>query len=335
MSQRRNVVIAVLATAVVVMAGIMSRQQGQIARLQAEAALRSISRLPVMGLRTGTERQISFAPLRPAVEVREDHSGETDGPDLGFAGSGRINRPAPPRRRTLAQLVDNPDFVSALGVYQQSILDSRFAGLFRKLNLNESELASFKKLLAQKETAEFDVVAVGQTISENPLSPQELQATVQTVQAGVESEIRSTLGSDRYAVYRDYAETLPQRATIAQLEQRLSYTRAPLTPAQSESMIRILAASSPSAGTTLVMPTALVASADSSDTLPVMRRSMVAAVVTDAAVANAQSVLSHEQVNALAEIQHEQLSTIRASQLLRAAYPGDNLPPLDWKTLLQ
>jgi hypothetical protein len=234
----------------------------------------------------------------------------------------------------LAQLVEDPEFVAALNTFQQGTLDARFAALFRKLSLSEGELAAFKRLLVQKEGAEFDVVALGQAISDSPLSAQEMDATVRTIRAGVERDIASTLGSDRYAVYRDYAATLPQRATVAQLEQRLSYTSTPLTPAQSDAMVQILASNTSATEPVLVTPTAMIGEGEAADTVPFLRRTLMAAVVTDAAVANAQGVLSPEQIAALTQIQQEQLAALRANELIRAASP-DLPPPADWSLLLQ
>ena len=335
MSQFKNVTIAGLAVALAVVALMAWRQEREIERLR-QSTVRTISpTLPMFALRDATGRRVEFPPSRDGVGSREDQRPETYGPDYGFNDEERRSSRHGRSHRSLAKLVQNPEFLTALGTYQQGVLDSRFAGLFRKLNLSGAELAAFKRLLTQKESAEFDVVAVGETVSDGPLSPEELRSTVRTVQAQVENEIRASLGSDRYAVYREYEATLPQRTTVAQLEQRLSYSPTPLTPAQSESMIHILATHAPTTNAVVAAPTAVVTETDSNDSLPLVRHGTVAAVVTDDAVAQAQTILTADQLEALHQIQNEQQSAVLASQFLRAAYPGPNPPRLDWKFLMQ
>ncbi|MDB6128290.1 MAG: hypothetical protein JWM35_2186 [Verrucomicrobia bacterium] len=335
MPKFKNVTIAGLALALMAVAMVAWRQGQEIERLR-QAGTRTISAtLPMVAWRDATGRHVEFPPSRDSLGFREDQRPEMYGQDFRFGDDERRSLHRGNGRRSLAMLVQNPEFLTALGTYQQGVLDSRFAGLFRKLNLSGTELAAFKRLLTQKESAEFDVVAVGETISDSPLSPEELRSTVRTVQAQVENEIRASLGSDRYAVYQDYAATLPQRATVAQLEQRLSYSATPLTPAQSESMVRILAIHASPTNPVVASPTAVVTESDSTDSIPLVRHGTAVAVVTDDAVAQAQTVLSAEQLDALHQIQNEQHSAVLAGQLLRAAYPGTNPPRLDWKFLMQ
>src|SRR6185436_2421104 len=118
--------------------------------------------------------------------------------------------------------------------------------------------AAFKRLLAEKENVALDVVAVSEMQPDGPLPAQALTASVNAARAQVEDAIRSSLGNERYAVYRDYEQTLPQRTIVAQLEQRLSYSGAPLAPAQSEALVRILIAHAPAPAAAETAPAAMV-----------------------------------------------------------------------------
>ncbi|MCX6953480.1 MAG: hypothetical protein NTV51_15125, partial [Verrucomicrobia bacterium] len=199
----------------------------------------------------------------------------------------------------------------------------RFAGLFRRLALGPDELATFKRLLTEKENVALEVVAVAETQPGGPLPAGLVNASVSAARAKVEEAIRASLGSDRYAVYRDYEQTQPQRAVVAQLEQRLSYSGTPLAPAQADALVRILAAHAPAnAGTTA--PAALVVDAGAPAVLARLQSETSAAKVSPAALAESQAVLSAPQVAALREIQTEQHASLVALQFIRDSLPGDN-----------
>lgn len=332
MATLKNLLIAGLATALAVVALLAWRQQGELKRLRHE----SRARAPVVVLRTASGRRVMFPPPKAWGAPLEDERIENFGSRMFSDVPPPDHQGPPPRRGALGQLTENPEFLNALGVYQEGGLDARFAALFRQLHLSPSELANFKRLLAEKENAEVDVVAMGESVPENPLSPQDLKSTVDAVKQRVEKELRESLGEDRYAAYRDYEQTLPQRTTVAQLEQRLSYSGTPLTPVQSESLVRILASNSAAHESSLVAPSAALASGEAESAVPVVRRGNVSAVVSDAALTQSQSVLSNDQVAALRQIQFEQHSALRASQLIQLAFPGgaDSIPP-SWPLLFQ
>lgn len=333
MSGLKNVMIVVLAVALTALTGVAWRQQAEIARLRGPSAWQVVAPVSLVGVRNGTEHRVSFPPVRSATIPGDDRFGDQYRLEFGLGNQSRRDASSRRASQTLARLAGDPEFLSALGVYQLGALDARFAGLFRKLNLEAEELTMFKRLLAEKEGAEFDVVAVGQRVAESPLSPEDLRETIRTVKARVEGEIENSLGAQRYEIYRDYERTLPQRATVAQLEQRLSYSKTPLATEQAEALVHILAEHAPAKDGVVAAPAAFVASGD--EALQSIRAGSGAAVVSDEALGRAQGMLSPGQYSALQQIQSEQLSALRASQLIRGATPDANTRLLDWRILLQ
>jgi hypothetical protein len=236
----------------------------------------------------------------------------------------------------LMRLMENPEFLRALTLQRNAALDARFAGLFRQLNLSDEELASFKTLLAEKENVALDVVTVSETLPDGPLSPAALRATVRGAQAQVEQAIQSSLGGERYQVYRDYERTLPQRATVAQLEQRLSYTGTPLTPVQSDALVRILAATTPEtslAPAETPSPTTVLVRAGVPEAVPIVPTNAATGRVTEEVITQAHAVLTPAQVDALREIQSQQQAAIKAGEMIRDIMPSLSETPV-WSHLL-
>lgn len=226
----------------------------------------------------------------------------------------------------LARLMENPEFVHALGRQHHAMLDTRFGALFRRLNLGADELTAFKSLLVEKENVALDVVTVNEVLPGGPLLPDVLRASIRAAQARVEQAIHSSLGSERYAVYRDYERSLPQRATVAQLEQRLSYTEAPLSSAQVDAMVRVLVDYAPAAPLEPAPVISMLVRAGVPEAVPILPANAATGRVTEDVIVESRTVLSPVQVEALRELQVEQQAAAKAAELIRQVAPTDIAP---------
>jgi hypothetical protein len=320
MSRAKDMLIVTLALSSGVLAVIAWRQQTQIDRLTVVRDGGGTGNGTVT-VRHGSQR--SFAVSSSSAAARRS-AAERDSSLLGHdVGPVQERSSATNARRSsaLVRLMENPEFVQALGIQRQATLDTRFGELFRKLNLESHELAEFRNLLVEKENVALDVVTVSETAPEGPLSPATFRASVRAAQAQVEQAIHSSLGSERYAVYREYERTLPQRATVAQLEQRLSYSGAPLTAAQSDAMVRILSSNAPATPAETAPVTSVVVRAGVPEAVPILPTNAATGRVTDEVVVQAQTILEPVQIHALREVQAEQQAALRTAQLIREALP--------------
>lgn len=315
--------IATLALTSGALAIIAWRQQGEIRQLTAMRDSSAQSGATTVTVRQGSQRSFAVSPrsgtAHGAASASQDGAamrGQDMFPRDERSAAGRARRTS-----TLARLMDNPEFVRAMGMQRQATLDTRFGELFRKLNLPSNELAEFRNLLVEKENVALDVVTVSETAPDGPLTPATFRASVRAAQAQVEQAIHSSLGSERYAVYREYERTLPQRTTVAQLEQRLSYSSAPLTPAQVDSMVRILSSNAAATPPETAPVTSVVVRAGVPEAVPILPTSAATGRVTEEVVSQAQTILEPAQVNALREIQAEQQAALRTAQLIREALP--------------
>ena len=334
-SRPKDIAIVCLALSSGVLAFVAWRQRVEMQRLTAFVNAPRAAPGATVTIHGASTRSFGVPPRRAPAAPLSVQSGSED-EMFGAMSAAEVRAPAPRARRggALARLMDNTEFVQALGLQRYAMLDARFAGLFRQLNLDAAELATFKHLLAEKDNVVLDVVTVSEASPEGPLPPEVLRASVRAAQEQVEQAIHSSLGSERYAIYRDYERTIAQRATVAQLEQRLSYTAAPLTPVQSEALVKILVATAPTSTAETTPAVSVVVRAGVPEAVPLPPTNAATGRVTETAVAQAQTVLTPAQMTALREIQTEQQAAIKAAELIRVAVPAQGETPTFGLTLL-
>ncbi len=239
------------------------------------------------------------------------------------------NRPGPRGPRAdgarIESVMANPDFQKLLAVQQKGALDGRYSVLFKQLQLSPADLEKFKNLLVEKQSVVMDVMGAARTEGMSGRGNRDqVNQLVQDAQNEVDSTIKSTLGDAVYAQYQNYEATQPQRAVVSQLEQRLSYSPEPLTDAQSQQLVQILAETTPARENTgrnggpggFAMMTGAMGGAN-----PMFGGSSI----SPEAVTKAQAILNTQQIAALQGLQQEQLANAQLRQQMRAGF--QNQPP--------
>jgi hypothetical protein len=308
------------------LAALVWRQQREIGRLHATLD----RKMNETGARRGAA-QPAASTLTRATAVplnRPDPVANATARDDEFVPGSSASPPKAPRRPSgLARLLADPEFTRAFAVHQEGALDARFADLFRRLNLSDDELAKFKRLLVEKESVALDVVAISQESPGGPLPAAEVSASIYAAQSNVESAILASLGRDRYALYRDFERTIGERAVVARLEQRLSYSPSPLQPAQAEAVVRILARDLPADSAPSRPAIAVLTGTGAPEGTPIVRATPVVAQINEEVIARTQGVLSGPQIDALRQIQMEMGAATQAARMLNALVP--ELPETD------
>jgi hypothetical protein len=208
--------------------------------------------------------------------------------------------------------------------------------MFKQLNLEPEKLEQLKKLMVERQTVSTDVLTAA---IQQGLDPVQNRADIRKLtadsQTKIDGEIKSLLGDGDYASYQNYQATLPQRSVVNQLQQSLSYTQNPLSDAQAEQLVQILAANPAArpAGTAVRAVTTGSGPGDASQSVSATRTMVftggagpgggavdfVAPAVagggpmmvnrtpiSDAAVAASSSVLTGPQLSALRDMQQQQ-----------------------------
>ena len=162
------------------------------------------------------------------------------------ADSGASQRSQRPDFSAIRGLMQSPKAAPLIAAQQRAMLDSRYAPLFKSLNLPPDQLAKFKDLLVDRQNAARDVMSVAREQGLDPRNDRsEIQQLIQQAQADVDNNIASVIGTDKLAQYQNYDQTAPQRAVASQLAQSLSYTSEPLSPEQNDQLVALLAQNTP------------------------------------------------------------------------------------------
>jgi hypothetical protein len=243
------------------------------------------------------------------------------------------------------ELMNKPEVQAMLNVQYKGAIEARYAALFKNLNLPPEQVDRLKNLLAERITTMQDVTIAAREQGINPReNPEAFRKVIADAQNQINNGIKAVIGEQGFAQLSNYEQTIPQRNVVNELQQRLSYTNTPLTPAQAEQMVQILATNpaqrqpgattdsgrsggpqpggrggpSPSfgfgPGRGPDVGGMMGGMMGSTPGLPGDGRGT--APVTSAAVAQAQTVLAPPQVAALQEIHQQQQTQQRLRQLV-------------------
>ncbi len=287
--------------------------------------------------------QLAAARSRVGGDEALAENGEPADPAASGRGDRRTRNPGGPGGfGNVLNALQKPETQRLIALQQKAQLDSRYAALFKGLNLSPAQLEKFKNLLVERQTSMMDVMTAAREQGVDPRAdPQGFRQLVAGTQAEIDASIKTALGDTAYAQYKDFEKTMPQRATTDQLGQRLSYTSTPLTAEQSASMVKILAQNAPAtrqpgaAGTTGATGTVADSGGGRGGPGVSMIGGMFGALggqgggttanspITDATVNLAQGVLSGPQVDALKQLQQEQLAQQKLGQTFRETMGGN------------
>jgi hypothetical protein len=222
--------------------------------------------------------------------------------------------------------LQKPETQRLLATQQKAQLDTRYAALFRSLNLSPAQLEKFKNLLVERQTSMMDVMVAAREQGVDPRKdPKGFQQLVAGTQAEIDASIKAAIGDPSFAQYKNYDQTASQRNTTDQLSQRLSYSATPLTADQSTAMLQILGQTSLSTRTAANGTTATDGGGRGGGGMNFMGGGANSGTpITDATVNLAQGVLSGPQVDALKQLQTEQQAQAQLAQTLRQNMGANN-----------
>ena len=164
-----------------------------------------------------------------------------------------------------------------------------------------------------------------------------------STQKEITNSLKELLGPQRFNQLQNFERTAPQRETVDQIAQRLSYATTPLSAHQSDQLVQLLATSgpppaakNPASGRKNAVQEARPAepvaalpgsvsglASDSTNTV----------VISNAALAQAQTFLSPQQIAVLQRLQQEQQAQQPLGNLLRngTVTPPPKTPPAKGK----
>ncbi len=144
------------------------------------------------------------------------------------------------------ELMSKPEVQALLSQQQKAAVEARYAALFRTLNLPPEQTARLTALLAERGTTVQDVMSAARDQGIDPReNPAAFRKLVADAQNQINDSIKTVIGDQGFAQLNNYEQTMPQRALVNDLQQRLSYSSTPLTATQAEQLVQILATNQP------------------------------------------------------------------------------------------
>ncbi|MES2694464.1 MAG: hypothetical protein V4773_13395 [Verrucomicrobiota bacterium] len=258
MNTPKNLVIVLLAATTIGGAVLAWRQYSDLVELRA-ASLKRDERADLQKRIWDLEKlnrdlQDKIAANREPGAPSERVAGGPDGEERRGPEGGRGGRGDPRGRgdsimqqaNAVRDLMNKPEVQALMNLQQKAGVEARYAALFKNLNLPPDQIEKLKTLLAERSNTAQDVFAAareqGIDPRENPAAFRKMNADAQNV---INNAIKATIGDAGFAQLATYEQTLPQRNLVNDLQQRLSYTNSPLSSAQADQLVGILAANAP------------------------------------------------------------------------------------------
>jgi RNA polymerase sigma factor (sigma-70 family) len=218
----------------------------------------------------------------------------------------------------------HPTFLQQQGLRVRS----RYDGFLKAAGLSSEQQQQFLQKMERGMADELDFLSSLHThgfgVGNLPKDPegqalfQQLLAEKQARAQELQTSIKELLGDDAFRKFQQYSATIPERNVAEQLAGRLYPTDAPLTAPQAERLMQVLAqnrfALQPTnsgrntLGGTFVSPDAFKARVGQAMQQGGMNLLDWTAPITDAALAQARTVLSPAQFEVLEQVQAQQLT---------------------------
>ncbi|HQF37833.1 MAG TPA: hypothetical protein PK322_01820 [Opitutaceae bacterium] len=194
-----------------------------------------------------TAAQARIAELEQRLEAVLTPHGVSRAPEVSSDGAGPADRRNEPDRRFrpgrrggfMLDSANDPEIAPLVLKQRRRQIASRYAALFARLRLPPEQGARLQELLAEKQITHFDAMALARR---QGLGRDEAQALAREADAEADAAIRALLGDGAFAQLQEFDRTYSQRAAVNTLATQLGYEGAPLTVAQQERLIGVLAA---------------------------------------------------------------------------------------------
>lgn len=196
--------------------------------------------------------------------------------------------------------MDDPEIQKLRDAQRMALIRREYASFFESARLTPAQIQQFERLMLERWDAQNDVLAAATQQGINPMQdPREFQQMVRDAQNQVDQQLQAGLGAATYGQYQAYQRAQGQRTVVAQLQQDLDFTSAPLSEAQAQQMATVMAETNPKGGGN----------------------------VSDQTVALARGVLSPPQVQALQNLQQVQQANRALQQAITRAQAAGTPPP--------
>lgn len=251
------------------------------------------------------------------VAVQRTNAQLTSSTKVGTAtdsASNGVRADKNPFGQLMAKMMDDPDVKKMIREQQRVTVDRLYDPLMKQMGLSPEEAARFKDLLADnmlKGTEKASSLLGGDSSTNRT----EMLSKLAAEQKSFDDELKAYLGESRYAQYKDYQQTVGERAQLQQFQQQTAGSGNVLNDQQTEQLLAFMneAKQAVSASGSIGQPQdgAGMQAMLSGDGIEKMLQSQEA--ISQQVYARAQTVLSADQLAAFGKFQTNQLQLMRVS----------------------
>jgi hypothetical protein len=139
----------------------------------------------------------------------------------------------------LASMMNDPDVKKMIQEQQRAMIEPLYGPLIKKMNLSPEEADAFKKLLSDHMMKSAEQ-ATSLFAGGSSTNRQELVAGLTAQQKAFDEEVKAMLGETRYEQYKDYQQTMGERAQLNVFRQQNAMSGTPLTDGQTEQLLALM-----------------------------------------------------------------------------------------------
>lgn len=296
-----------------------------------------------------SNRELQASAERPPPEPTGAKPAPGTVPRPARGESGRAN--AQQQLAFVRELLSRPEVESYVNLQQRQRVEASYAALFRNLGLDARQCERLTGLLLERQNLRGEVAEAARAQGIDPRQdPEGMRRLLATAREDLETAIRGVIGPAGFSALEGYDATLTQRGVVGELQQRLGAVGDPLSGAQSEQLVRILAKNPVPGPATAAPGTATPSAATGEAQLrapdlgpvlaglvgggsgPAIAASIFApmpgggALISDAALVEAQPLLSASQLTALQRLQRQQQAQQEVQRVVRESLSSANRP---------
>ena len=141
--------------------------------------------------------------------------------------------------KALSKMMQDPEMKKFMRTQQRLMVDQLYGPLAKKLALTSAETDKFKGLIADNlmSGTEQATSLFGDSASTNRAKTMEMLAAAHQA---ADDQMKSFLGEDRYAEYKDYQQTVGERAQLNQLKQQNAGGENALSDQQTDQLLALM-----------------------------------------------------------------------------------------------
>jgi hypothetical protein len=138
----------------------------------------------------------------------------------------------------ISQMMQDPEARQVIRDQQRMMMDQLYAPLFKQIGLMPEEAEKLKDFLVDRQlngAEQASSLFVGSATNRA-----ETLKALNAAQQEADEQVRQFLGESRYDLYKDYQQTLGERAQLNQLKQQMAGGENPLTDQQLEQLLVLM-----------------------------------------------------------------------------------------------